>query len=271
MHNLDIPYLSPYFKCGLHHQVLKSKEGCVSVDLSQFDNITDRVARAKAKSEAVRNAKISGDSGATASSEGSIPEEVSTGVAVEAEVKTGLAILEFKAGMHFKWRNRAARTTGIRYNLVSFVYDDDPNQVVTADRYRLSHEFAEGELVFGPKSETYRPNRVAPFERVGFHAYLWLEGRSGMTEKKRRPKHIAIINPDYCTGCNACIEVCPTDCIEEVDVADAGLDGHGKFCDVRLADCIGCIQCVKMCPWEAIEMVNTDKVEEAYELPVGSL
>lgn len=245
----------------------------MNVDLSQFDSITDRVARAKAKAEAIRNARTSGDGGAASSGDGEAQAAATTQVSAEAEgeAKQGLAILEFKSGMYFKWRDRAARTIGIRYDLVSFVYDDDPDQVVTADRYRLSHEYAEGHLIFAPKSEAYRPDRVSPFERVGFHDYLWLEGRSGMTEKKRRPRHIAIINPDYCTGCNACIEVCPTDCIEEVDVAEAGLDGHGKFCEVRLADCIGCIQCVKMCPWEAIEMVNTDKVEEAYELPAGSL
>ena len=244
----------------------------MNVDLSQFDNITDRAARAKAKSEAIKNAKASGasdDTEASADTPTTAAETVQDGV--EAKAKGGLAILEFKSGMHFKWRDRAARTVGIRYDLVSFVYDDEPDQIVTADRYRLSHAYAEGDLKLAPKSEVYRPERVSSFDRVGFHDYLWIEGRSGMTEKKRRPRHIAIINPDYCTGCNACIEVCPTDCIEEVDVAEAGLDGHGKFCEVRLADCIGCIQCVKICPWEAIEMVNTDKVEEAYELPMGSL
>jgi NAD-dependent dihydropyrimidine dehydrogenase PreA subunit len=242
----------------------------VNVDLSQFDNIIDRVARAKAKAEAIRNAKQSGGSDA-AEGETTAAAVETAPQAEEVEVQEGLTILEFQAGLHFKWRGRAVRTIGIRYDLVSFVYDDEPDQVVTADRYRLSHEHAEGELVFAPKSEAYRPQRVASFNRVSYHDYLWHEGHSGMTAKKRRPRTIAIINPDYCTGCNACIEVCPTDCIEEVDVAEAGLDGYGKFCDVRLADCIGCIQCVKECPWEAIEMVDTDKVEEAYELPTGSL
>lgn len=246
----------------------------MNVDLSQFDSITDRVARAKAKAEAIRNAKAAGgDAGGAAGAGEAAAAAPEAAEAAEAavEVKEGLKVLEFQEGIHFKWRGRAARTIGIRYDLVSFVYDDEPDTVVTADRYRLSHEHAEGNLVFAPKSEVYRPERVAGYGRVGYHDYLWLEGRSGMTEKKRRPRHIAIINPDYCTGCNACIEVCPTDCIEEVDVAEAGLDGHGKFCEVRLADCIGCIQCVKICPWEAIEMVNTDKVEEAYGLPANSL
>ena len=243
----------------------------MNVDLSQFDTISDRVARARAKAEAIRNANQSGGADIAGGETPATVAEAGPREAEEVEVKKGLTILEFQSGIHFKWRGRAARTIGIRYDLVSFVYDDDPDQVMTADRYRLSHAHAEGDLVFAPKSEAYRPERVSSFDRISYHDYLWLEGRSGMTEKKRRPRTIAIINPDYCTGCNACIEVCPTDCIEEVDVAEAGLDGHGKFCDVRLADCIGCIQCVKMCPWEAIEMVDTDRVEEAYALPAGSL
>jgi len=172
----------------------------VNVDLSQFDSISDRVARAKAKAEAVRNAKASGGAEATdpaAAGGDGRGEAIATEV---VEKSSGLAILEFQAGQHFKWRGRAARTVRIRYDLVSFVYDDEPDTVVTADRYRMSHAYDEGELVFAPKSEVYRPERVSDFERTGYHDYLWLEGRSGMTAKKRRPRHIAIINPDYCTG-----------------------------------------------------------------------
>ena len=249
----------------------------MEIDLSQFDDIPDRVARAKAKSEAVRKAKQGEGGGTESGAKGK--ESVGTtdtdqdaaGSAPEESKAAGLPILEFRPGIHFKLNGRAGRAIGIRYDLVSFVYDDDPNQVVTADRYRLSRSHAEGTLEFAPKSEVYRPERVGKKDRVDFHDFVWLETRSGMTAKKKRPRHIAIINPDYCTGCNACIEVCPTDCIEEVDVADAGLDGIGSFCEVRLDDCIGCIQCVHMCPWEAIEMVNTQSVEEAYGIPVGTL
>lgn len=243
----------------------------MNVDLSQFDGISDRVARAKAKSEAVRKANIDGGgSGGPAPTTTATTADAGAAAASE-EARESMPVLDFRPGIHFKWRDRAARIVSIRYDLVSFVYDDDPDQVVTADRYRLSHAHHEGDLVFAPRAGAYRPERFAEYGRIGYHDYLWLESRSGMTEKKRRPKIIAIINPDYCTGCNACIEVCPTDCIEEVDVSEAGLDGIGKFCEVRLSDCIGCVQCVKICPWEAIDMIDTDRVEEAYGLPANSL
>ena len=244
------------------------------VDLTQFDNISDRVARAKAKAEAMRKAK-SGDQAAGGASQEApaAPAQAQASgddTAAVAE-KAGLPILEFAPGLYFKWKGRAGRVVGIRYDLVSFVYDDDPDLVVTADRYRLSHAHAEGEFEFAPRSPAYNPERIGSTGRVDYHGYLWLESRKGMTAKKRRPKILAIINPDYCTGCNACIEVCPTDCIEEVDVADAGLDGVGHFDEVRLEDCIGCKQCVPMCPWEAIDMFDTDEVEAAYDIPAGTL
>jgi NAD-dependent dihydropyrimidine dehydrogenase PreA subunit len=243
----------------------------LNIDLSQYNGITNRVDRAKAKSQAVREAKQLGGASSTEKPDAQSGEPVAAGMPPSKAQKPGLPVLEFKPGLHFKWNGRAARVVSTRYDLVSFAYDDDQGTLHTADRYRLSHEHSEGRLVFAPRGEAYRPDRVASFGRVGFHDYLWLEGRGGMTAKKRRPRQIAIINPDYCTGCNACIEVCPTDCIEEVDVSEAGLDGIGKFCEVRLADCIGCVQCVHICPWEAIEMVGTDAVEKAYGLPAGVL
>ncbi len=243
----------------------------MNVDLSQFDGITDRVERAKAKADAVRKANREGGASADASPAAATAQAgPATTEAVEEE-RQAMPVLEFLPGTHFKWRDRAARIVSVRYDLISFVYDDDPDQLITADRYRLSHAHTEGEFIFAPRTGAYWPERFSDYGRIGYHDYLWLESRSGMTEKKRRPKIIAIINPDYCTGCNACIEVCPTDCIEEVDVNEAGLDGIGTFCEVRLADCIGCVQCVKICPWEAIEMVDTDQVEEAYGLPANSL
>ena len=246
------------------------------IDTAQFDHITDRVARARAKAEAMRQAKAAadGDGGsAPEAPQAAAPEAPgATGAAPSGGQKaSGLSILGFSPGTHCRWKGRAGRITDVRYDFVRFVYDDDPDRTIVVDRFRLSHAHAEGNFEFAPKPEAYRPERVGKSDRVDYHEYVWLDTRKGMAAKKRRPRAIAIVNPDYCTGCNACIEVCPTDCIEEVDVADAGLDGLGHFCEVRLDDCIGCVQCVHICPWEAIHMVDTQQVEEAYGIPEGTL
>ena len=34
--------------------------------------------------------------------------------------------------------------------------------------------------------------------------------------RKKLPKELAVINADNCTGCEACLEVCPVDCIFKV-------------------------------------------------------
>lgn len=244
------------------------------IDLTQFDSISDRVARAKAKSKAMRNAKKDNQKITETpkeSSETSFDEKTPANNTSSETKKSDFPILEFTLGLYFKWNGRAGRIVGIRYDLVSFVYDNDPDLTITADRYRLSLAHAKGEFQFAPRSPSYNPERIGSTGRIDYHEYLWLESRKGMTSKKRRPKILAIINPDYCTGCNACIEVCPTDCIEEVDVSDAGLDGIGHFDEVRLEDCIGCKQCVPMCPWEAIDMFGTDEVEAAYGIPSGTI
>ena len=85
--------------------------------------------------------------------------------------------------------------------------------------------------------------------------------------RKNLPKELAIIDQDACTGCNACIEVCPVNCIYEVD-SDITPQ---KFVEIDLDICIGCELCVrahkrkgaydlKVCPWDAIEMVPVDNV-----------
>jgi len=89
--------------------------------------------------------------------------------------------------------------------------------------------------------------------------------------KRRRPDGIAIIDPDCCTGCRACMEVCPTDCIEDVALSTLGLSGPGRACEVRVADCLGCGQCARLCPWDAIHLVDANRAEQAYGLEAGSL
>ena len=55
---------------------------------------------------------------------------------------------------------------------------------------------------------------------------------------------VAFVNKEDCTACEACIDVCPVECISMVD--DAAF--------VNAEECTGCEACVSECPVECIEM-----------------
>ena len=79
--------------------------------------------------------------------------------------------------------------------------------------------------------------------------------------RKKLPKTLAVVNADNCTGCEACIEVCPVDCIYKLPGEDQ--PGLQSFVDIDLERCIGCELCERWCPWDAIDMVDTPKIAEA--------
>ena len=56
--------------------------------------------------------------------------------------------------------------------------------------------------------------------------------------RKKLPKELAVVRADNCTGCEACVEVCPVDCIYKVP--GEGLPSLQTFCDIDLERCIGC-------------------------------
>src|ERR1700733_14840938 len=73
----------------------------------------------------------------------------------------------------------------------------------------------------------------------------------------RKPKPWALIYKDYCTGCEACIQMCPIkDCI----VRNPDLSGGPEQSWVYVVPqkCIGCTLCVQICPWDCIEMIPRD-------------
>lgn len=82
----------------------------------------------------------------------------------------------------------------------------------------------------------------------------------GKADRKKPPRTYAVIDQKGCTGCHACIPVCPVDCIEQVPGVE-----HPDFMrlvEVDLERCIGCEACAKICPWETIFMVAPE-VHEA--------
>ncbi|MCC7429858.1 4Fe-4S dicluster domain-containing protein [bacterium] len=84
--------------------------------------------------------------------------------------------------------------------------------------------------------------------------------------RKKKPKILAVIDQNGCTGCEICLDVCPTACIVKVE-DKTGLHPIG-VCQVLYETCIGCKKCAQDCPWETITMFDTTVWEkENYELP----
>lgn len=75
--------------------------------------------------------------------------------------------------------------------------------------------------------------------------------------KKKLPKTLALLDEDMCTGCEACMAVCPVDCISIIPGPRHEL--AFQVCTIDLPRCIGCTLCHQVCPWDCITMLPTDQ------------
>jgi thioredoxin reductase/NAD-dependent dihydropyrimidine dehydrogenase PreA subunit len=83
-------------------------------------------------------------------------------------------------------------------------------------------------------------------------------GQAKRLQNAKRKLLVHAINDDRCTGCEACITVCPTDVLE--------LQANKSRVE-RMSDCIQCEQCVSACPTQALVMHYEGTKPPAYRMP----
>jgi Pyruvate/2-oxoacid:ferredoxin oxidoreductase delta subunit len=84
---------------------------------------------------------------------------------------------------------------------------------------------------------------------------------AGAAEGPQKSNYRAVIDPEECIACGACIERCPVDAIAEDENNDNKLL-------VERAKCVGCGVCVIGCPTDAIELVPVP-AEEWFHVPAS--
>ena len=88
--------------------------------------------------------------------------------------------------------------------------------------------------------------------------------------RARKPRPMAWIDVDGCTGCEWCVDFCPVDCIDKIDDPSYAGDGTHQVVVVDWDVCTGCTICAKECPWDTITMISGTEVEELLSAAVAA-
>ncbi|HET7499417.1 MAG TPA: NAD(P)-binding domain-containing protein [Kofleriaceae bacterium] len=85
-----------------------------------------------------------------------------------------------------------------------------------------------------------------------------LRRRAVRDEPQRAVPLLHSINDDRCIGCEACVDVCPTEVLDLVD--------H-KVAVARFSDCVQCEQCANACPTQALVMYREGTTPRMLTVP----
>lgn len=91
-----------------------------------------------------------------------------------------------------------------------------------------------------------------------------------ITQKKKKPKLVAVVDEDNCTGCQVCVPFCPVDCIEPVPSEKYNIPIPPV--QIRFNECIGCQICARVCrqlTWDAIDMYPINEFEEKFNIELS--
>ena len=105
-----------------------------------------------------------------------------------------------------------------------------------------------------------------PYEYDHYQAVPQMPAK--ITEKKKRPRLVAVVDEDNCTGCQVCIPFCPVDCIAPVPQDKYGSPPIPPV-QIKFNECIGCSICARVCTkltWDAIDMLPTEEFEKKYQI-----
>ena len=94
-----------------------------------------------------------------------------------------------------------------------------------------------------------------------------LPGKFGV--KKKKPRLMAVVDEDSCTGCGVCIPFCPIDCIETVPKEKYNIPIPPV--QIIFNKCTGCQICARVCTkltWDAIRMLPTVEFEKIYGIEI---